>query len=288
MSGVSGKHRNFCQPRVILLALTGFIVFALSGCGGGGFPFGSGGDDQAAPQTVQLVARDIEAPEVFQITQQGLWDGNVSPDGVWVSHPDVTEPGRAIIRNEETGSFVIGALLPAENSASDPSLKVSSDAATTLGMTAETAVSLEVTALRRDDGAPDSTVATETDVIAPIDTTPADERGPDDAATMAEPTTSDSPPARGRLATLLGARSDAGDAESRFVQVGVFSVEDNVQTAADRLRASGIVPTVIPQQSGDSTTWRLIVGPARTEEEGAQILAQIKAQGFNDAFFVNN
>ncbi|MEC7965217.1 MAG: SPOR domain-containing protein, partial [Pseudomonadota bacterium] len=39
-------------------------------------------------QSVTLVERDIEAPDVFQQTEAGLWDGRPSLGGVWVAHPD--------------------------------------------------------------------------------------------------------------------------------------------------------------------------------------------------------
>jgi hypothetical protein len=57
---------------------------------------------------------DVEAPEVFDITDAGLWDGRPSLGGVWVAHPDATDPERVMIRNTETGSFVIGALFRRE------------------------------------------------------------------------------------------------------------------------------------------------------------------------------
>ena len=60
--------------------------------------------------TARLVERDVEAPDVFQVTETGLWDGRPSLGGVWVAHPDVKDPERVIIRNQANGKFVIGAL----------------------------------------------------------------------------------------------------------------------------------------------------------------------------------
>jgi hypothetical protein len=34
-----------------------------------------------------LAERDVEAPEVFDVTDAGLWDGRPSLGGVWVAHP---------------------------------------------------------------------------------------------------------------------------------------------------------------------------------------------------------
>ena len=52
--------------------------------------------DQKLRRVQLLVERDVEAPGVFQVTEAGLWDGRPSLGGVWVAHPDVTEPERVI------------------------------------------------------------------------------------------------------------------------------------------------------------------------------------------------
>ena len=54
--------------------------------------------------------RDVEAPEVFEAAEAGLWDGRPSLGGVWVAHPDVVEPERVIIRNTANDKSVVGAL----------------------------------------------------------------------------------------------------------------------------------------------------------------------------------
>ena len=36
----------------------------------------------------------VEAPDVFQVAEAGLWDGRPSLGGIWVAHPDVTQPER--------------------------------------------------------------------------------------------------------------------------------------------------------------------------------------------------
>ena len=50
--------------------------------------------------SIKLVERDVEAPEVFQVTEKALWDGRPSLGGVWVAHPDSDQPERVIIRNK--------------------------------------------------------------------------------------------------------------------------------------------------------------------------------------------
>ena len=92
--------------------------FALAACADGqmpGFlqPKAGGGDEIVARADTSggaTTERDIEAPEVFQASEAGLWDGRPSLGGVWIAHPEVKEPGRIIIRNEQNGQFVIGAL----------------------------------------------------------------------------------------------------------------------------------------------------------------------------------
>ena len=84
-----------------------------------------------AAQSTRLVERDVEAPEVFQVSEAGLWDGRPSLGGVWVAHPDVSERERVIIRNTANSKFVIGALFKRERQTPGPSIQVSSDAAET-------------------------------------------------------------------------------------------------------------------------------------------------------------
>ncbi|WP_232825525.1 SPOR domain-containing protein [Albibacillus kandeliae] len=105
----------------------------------------------ASQKSTKLVERDVEAPEVFSATEAGLWDGRPSLGGVWVAHPEVSDPERVIIRNESNGKFVIGALFRREREIPGPRLQVSSDAAEALGMLAGAPIKLNVTALRREE-----------------------------------------------------------------------------------------------------------------------------------------
>jgi len=101
-------------------------------------------------RSTKLVERDIEAPEVFQVTEAGLWDGRPSLGGVWVAHSEVTDPQRVIIRNTANGKFVIGALFRREREIPGPRIQASSDAAAALGMLAGAPSKLNVTALIRE------------------------------------------------------------------------------------------------------------------------------------------
>src|SRR6056297_3204888 len=148
------------------IAMIGAGALLVSGCDETGQfnnPFTAGqsaGTETVATDSssVKLVERDVEAPDVFQVTDMGLWDGRPSLGGVWVAHPDVKEPERVIIRNNENSKFVIGALFRRERENPGPILQVSSDAAAALGLLAGAPAQLNVTALRREQ-APDPAAA---------------------------------------------------------------------------------------------------------------------------------
>jgi len=133
------------------------VVLATAGLGACDRPdeFETGLIDRAAapnePGAIRVVERDVEAPEVFKAEEPGLWDGRPSLGGVWVAHPDVGEPERVLIRNEATGTFVIGALFRRERENPGPRLQVSSDAASALGILPGAPTALTVTALRRQE-----------------------------------------------------------------------------------------------------------------------------------------
>jgi len=236
-------------------------------------------DAPTGTQSVQLVERDVEAPDAFQVTESGLWDGRPSLGGVWIAHPDVTEPERVIIRNQANGAFVIGALFRRERDNPGPSLQVSSDAASALQMLAGSPTQLQVTALRREEVAqtpeaqPTAEFEPPSDIAAaPIASTPLDAPSTPSVDTIAAPT---SAPVTSNLS-------------KPFIQIGIFSIEANANGTADRMRATGIVPTVLEQTSQGRTFWRVIVGPASSESERAELLRQVKAQSFADAYFVTN
>ena len=102
-------------------------------------------------RSTRIVDRDVEAPQVFQVTEEALWDGRPSLGGVWVASPDVTDPERVIMRNPTNGKFVIGALFKRERDNPGPKLQISSDAAEALGLLAGQPGKLSVTALRREE-----------------------------------------------------------------------------------------------------------------------------------------
>ncbi len=295
--------------------------------------------------TTKLVERDVEAPDVFSATEAGLWDGRPSLGGVWVAHPDVSEPERVIIRNTSNDKFVIGALFRRERDIPGPRLQASSDAAAALGMLAGAPVQLNVTALRREEVSPEpgaapaaaAPVADEPadadaeiadaaaivigDTAAPVETA-AETEALDTATATAANAEQPAPKKSWFGAGLFGKRNknvgeplnaldpqpiaaSAPSVETKplassspppqkssldkpYVQIGIFSVEENANNTADQMRNNGIVPTVFEQSSNGKEFWRVVVGPAQSSSERASLLKKIKGIGFSDAYAVTN
>ena len=297
---MSPRSRRFGQSRTLRMAGGLMILSLAAACDEQGqfsLPFGQGAASQTAADTTgtgKTVERDVEAPEVFSVTDQGLWDGRPSLGGVWVAHPDVNDPERVIIRNQGNGKFVIGALFRKERDLPGPKLQVSSDAAAALGILAGAPAPLNVTALRREETevpseepiSEDETVAAPAEVtettLDPIAAAGAAiEAAPQTtastaAATQAPPAPKPTPP---RPASSLA---------KPFVQIGIFSVEANAERVARQMRGAGMIPTVKKSEINGKPFWRVVVGPATTKSELNGLLKAIKAEGFSDAYAVTN
>lgn len=254
--------------------------------------------------SVKLVERDVEAPEVFAATEQGLWDGRPSLGGVWVAHPEVVDPERVIIRNESNGKFVIGALFKRERENPGPRLQVSSDAAAALGMLAGAPDSLNVTALRRQevpiagetvDGATETLPAPETIETASLDPIAAAGAALDKVEATETPSTGASPDAPATVAAASPAPRPApapapkpSKLSKPYIQIGLFSVEQNAENTGVALRNAGILPTVKTEESSGKTYYRVTVGPTTSSAERATMLKKVKELGYSDAYFVTN
>ncbi|WP_420556387.1 SPOR domain-containing protein [Roseovarius sp.] len=303
--------------RARLITASSAIALVLSGCTEGGefglFKSQAGGDTEdvtSADNSVKLIERDVEAPDVFQVTDKGLWDGRPSLGGVWVAHPDVQEPERVIIRNTKNGKFVIGALFRRERSNPGPILQVSSDAADALGMLAGAPSQLNVTALRRESAPdPEALAAAETEgeagTLAPASveqTTLEPLAGAAAAIESAEAAEPVRPATQTAGATAAVATEPApaptpaaatpvlsGSSLSKpYLQIGIFSVEQNARNTATAMRQEGMVPIVKKQSSQGKTFWRVIVGPAQSKSEQSVLLKKVKDVGFDDAYAVTN
>lgn len=201
--------------------LGGACALALSACVAGTGPgagpaAGAGGS--AAPAgafSAVSVERDIEAPQVFNLSGKGLWDGRPSLGGVWVAHSSVTDPERVIIRNPKNGKSVVGALFRREREMPGPGLQVSSDAAEALGLLAGQPADLSVVALRREEKPvpADATIGAEDDAAA--DVAAADAAGTTDGT--AAPATGTATPATAAAVAPAAAAGPAPEAAAAGV-----------------------------------------------------------------------
>jgi len=101
------------------------------------------------PEVARNARDSVEAPEVFEVTEAGLWDGRPSLGGIWVAHPDVTQPERVVIKNAANDRSITGALFRREKDLPGPALQLSSEAAEQLGILAGSPTRVQVVALRR-------------------------------------------------------------------------------------------------------------------------------------------
>ncbi len=286
--------------------LAGLALLLVAGCDEGGTfnllrPAAGETGAAAAPgaRSTRLVERDVEAPGIFQATDMGLWDGRPSLGGVWVAHPDVADPERVIIRNTADGRFVIGALFRRQRDVPGPAFQVSSDAAAALGMIAGAPQQLNVTALRREkapaeenaapaDAAPAQAAAAAPEVEArDLDPVAGAEAAIEAAETGAEPDALQPAPAAEPAPAPAPPRRTS-PLDKPFVQVGIFSIEENARNTATALRQAGMVPTVFNQTSRGKRFWRVVVGPASTPGDRAAVLEKIRDIGFADAYPVTN
>ncbi len=302
-----GDITNLRRGTLLRGTIIGAGMVLLSACSEGrmpGFLGGSGGSD--GDETVSRAAggaaaeRDIEAPEIFQVSEAGLWDGRPSLGGVWVAHPEVEEPGRVIIRNEQNGQFVIGALFRRERETPGPRLQVSSDAAAAIGMLAGQPTNLDVVALKRQEGPvgeeaalPAATAEAGAEATVPeAATVESASLDPVAGAAGAALDAADAPetatPAPAAPVAAAAPTPSGSGLDKPFIQVGIFSVEENARNTATAMRQAGMVPTVKKQSLSGKPYWRVVVGPAQTSAERATLLDTIQGTGFSDAYAVDS
>ena len=288
------------------LALLLSAATVLAACQPGQNPFArnpAGADSEAAApaRSVTLVDRDVEAPEVFQVTDQALWDGRPSLGGVWVASPDAIDPERVILRNPANGKFVIGALFKREAFNPGPKLQISSDAAEALGLLAGQPAEISVTALRREELAP------ETDAAKPLldanETVTAEAEAEDAPATDTATSPADiaavattaldevegaapaTPPAPSISATAPAAApapaATPAAAGNITIQIGIFSVEANANRAVETLQKAGISAASRKETTQGKTWWSVT---ATGSGDRAALLAKVKGLGFTDAY----
>lgn len=262
------------------MVLAAVVAVGLSGCAEGTNPFAPKdptADDPAQAATpatsVRLVDRDVEAPDVFQVTDAALWDGRPSLGGVWVASPDVVDPERVILRNPANGKFVIGALFRRERDNPGPKLQISSDAAAALGLLAGQPGTINVTALRREE-APASAPAAGQPLLDAAETVPNAAAVAGAAIAAIDATAPAAKPA---------ATAPAATGGGLTIQIGIFSVEANAKRAAATLTKAGIAAEVRPGKTQGKAFWSVV---ATGSGDKAALLAKVNGLGFTDAYFV--
>lgn len=257
---------------------------------------------EGGPAAATMIEKDVEAPDVFAVNEPGLWDGRPSLGGVWMAHPEVADPERVLIRNEANGQSVVGALFRRERDNPGPRIQVSSDAAEALGMLAGQPSVLDVVVLRREQVEVPAAPSEETVVLAEATGSGIEATTLDDpiikaeaAIDAAEDGTKVAAAAPATAATAA-ARSEPAPApapatsslDRAYIQIGIYSVEENAQSTAAGLRNVGVIPTVRQQESSGKRFWRVIVGPASSPSDRREILAKVRDLGFEDAYYVTN
>jgi len=292
-------------------AVSILAVMMLAACQPGQNPFKQNTDSPAdtsvaTAKSVKLIDRDVEAPDVFQVADNALWDGRPSLGGVWVASPDAVDPERVIMRNPANGKFVIGALFKRERDNPGPSLQISSDAAAALGLLAGQPGKINVTALRREEAPAEvsaaspnlnaaETLQAENVPGTAASTTLAPQPQVAKAQTLAASTVATTTLAPAATATAAAAVAPApiapqakvaaqpaapviNAASGPYIQIGFFSVEANAQRAVSTLNAAGVAATMRSESSNGKTYWT--VG---ARGDGAT-LAKVKSAGFKDAY----
>lgn len=267
-------------------------------------PKASASDPLAGGTSLSFEERDIEAPDVFNITDTAVWDGRPSFGGVWAAYPSDTQPERVVITNNSNGKSVVGALFRVEKDNPGPKVKLSSDAATQLGVVPGEPTEVSIVAIRRQpvQVMPETPVepvaapqeVTET-VLEPVETPEAPAIGaevaaaieaapkprPQSAAPQAAPTPE---PVKATPAPATG------DMPSKpFIQVATLSSEANASTLEKKLSDAGISSLIrVSKTSKGKDLYRVLAGPA-TSADGLRTLSkQVADLGFSDAFPVTN
>ena len=252
-------------------AACGMLIALLAGCAG--LDLGEDPSNDALSTVTNVVKRDVEAPDVVNISEAGLWDGRPSLGGIWVAHPDAKDPEKVIIRNSQNGKFVIGALFRREREFSGPSLQISSDAADALGILAGQSTNVSVVALRRQS------VSVETPEAAKAENQVIEENlDPIQQTAEAAIAAADTPATKPKPSSL----------RKPFLQIAIFGVEANASGAVSSMSAKGLSASMSKLTLNNKPFWRVIVGPAASTAEMSAMRKTVTAAGFADAYVVKN
>ena len=66
-----------------------------------------------------------------------------------------------------------------------------------------------------------------------------------------------------------------------FLQLGTYKTLEEADEVSMRLRAAGLFPTVVERRVFNQTSWRVIVGPAATQEQFEALQARLTELGYD-------
>ncbi|MDG1458869.1 MAG: SPOR domain-containing protein [Pseudoprimorskyibacter sp.] len=241
-----------------------FACFILAGCSLGG-------------NAVIHSQRSVSSDGV-SISDTGVWDGTQYLGGIWVTHPAASSPEWVVIRNASTGREAIGVLYPGDQE-DFPPIRLSSDAAQTLGLGANRRAAIQIVA---DHGSQLHNAAL-TNQGAGLSTTPPivdATNQPTPAPAISNPTSSLSQYAPSRsirpeMAPLAG--------NSRL-QIAVFSNRSNAERAVRALRDRGVPAQVRRVSRGTTVLYNVDTPPIRTDAARNRLLSLARVLGFRDAY----
>ena len=248
---ISGFRLHRALHSLALLVVATAMLGVLAGCsetGNGDGATRAVGSAGLATVGTRAIERDVEAPEIFSMEEPGLWDGRPSLGGVWIAHPEATNPERVMIRNQQTGETVVGALFRRERENPGPRFQISSEAANALNILPGQPTTVRVVALQlqriEPEPAPESPARTAQDTTrdATAQSDSAADTGTEAAQTAAaaaqtEPT--DEP--RG-LRRLFSRRSDTRD-EADGADIAVSTLPESGTTPSAGSAAQSAVAT---------------------------------------------
>lgn len=266
---------------------------------GGGNSADSDGNPSATVNVeggkIRIRETDVEAPDIFALRAQGLWDGRPSLGGLWVAVPGNVDPDRVRITNLDNGQTVIGSLFGKEVDNPGPPILVSSAAAAAIGMTAGKPAKMSLVVLRREtveivSSAPEAPVE---EAVAGVVEDPV-------AETAVVETTTASKPADGEIttqsleATVLSAIDETekpaapaapvSSVARPFIQVATVPTPLAANNVVKKLQGGGVSAEVRTSRSGSKTAFRVVVGPVADAAAQSAALKKIRALGYKDAF----
>lgn len=209
------------------------------------------------PLGIEFKENDVEAPEIFNAEGLAYWDGQSSLGGVWITHPKVDQATRVLIKDKYGGKSVIGAIFNRSGDDNEKRMLLSSEAAASLGVEANENRIITVTALR---------------ALKTVESIK---------------NKSDAKNAETKVVSVQNNGSENIALTKPYIQVGIFSIEQNARNTAEVMHQLNIQPTVKEQTSRNKTFWRVIVGPAVDMNERSTLLQKVKAVGFGDAYAVS-